>query len=63
MWKLIIIAIIAFSVWKFYPTLSTINVNNIPNDAINSIKGEKTIFKVNETRDELNKEASKAMNN
>ena len=63
MWKLILIAAIAFAIWKFYPSLTNVNVNDIENDTINNIKQEKTIKSVTETRQELNSETQNALNN
>ena len=63
MWKLILIAAIAFAIWKFYPSFTNVNVNDIKNNAINNIKQEKTIKSVTETRQELNSETQNALNN
>lgn len=63
MWKLIIIALIAFAIWKFYPQLSTFNFDTMKQNAINSAKNEKIIHTVNETRQKTNQEAQDAINN
>ncbi len=76
MWKFILLVVVAFGVWAYYNHFSFNNINvndlqknavkmenNATNNVMNSVKGEKTIFKVNETRDQQNKETEKALNN
>ena len=63
MWKLILIAIIAFAIWKFYPSMNTTNIEKIKENTINSIKNEKTIRNVNESRQNSKDETQNALNN
>ena len=76
MWKLLFIALVISAIWKFYPQIQSINLKNVapPSEfqtttnlkeaetqARTTFKKEKTIFTVNQRRDELNKDAQEAM--
>ena len=61
MWKLLFIAFIVFTIWKFYPQLVAFNFQKAEIQAETGMKKEKTINTVTETRDRLNKEAQDAI--
>lgn len=57
MWKLIIVAIIAFAIWAFLnPNALNSTFNNIENQALNNLKQEKTINTVNGANSAVNSE-------
>ncbi|MDD3437714.1 MAG: hypothetical protein PHC64_11235 [Candidatus Gastranaerophilales bacterium] len=62
MWKFIFIVLFVLLIWKFYPVILGFDTEKAKQDTVHDIKYEKTIFKVNETREKLNKDALDALN-
>lgn len=61
MWKLAFILLIAFAIWKFYPSFTHVDVKNVEQNALNSVKSEKTIYGVQSGRERANKDAQEVI--
>jgi len=76
MGKFILLVLIIAGIWAYYTHFNFGNVNindlqknavqienNAKNDALNGVKGEKTISKFNKTGEDANKATQNALNN
>lgn len=60
--KFIFIILIVFAIFKFYPSFN-FNPADTQKNATQEIRTEKTIFKVNQSRDEQNKAVQDVLDN